>query len=547
MTNQMQPIFILPEGTLRNTGRSAQKANIAAAKAVAETIRTTLGPKGMDKMLVDSMGDVVITNDGATILDEMEIEHSAAKMLVEIVKVQENEVGDGTTTAVILSGELLKNAEALIDKNIHPTVIARGYKEASEKVQEILQILGKDISIKDRDTLIKVATTAMTGKNVELARKTLANIAVDAILKVAETENKTIVIDTANIKIEKKQGGSIDDSQLIDGIVLDKDRVNADMPKTVKGAKIALLDTTVEIKETETEAKIQITDPKQLQAFLDTEEKMLRDMAEKIVKSGANVVICQKGIDDLAQHFLAKRGIYAIRRVKESDIKSLAKATGGRVVANIDDLKPTDLGHAGLVEERKIHKENYTFVEQCKNPKAVSIILRGGSEHVVAEVERAMTDAIGDLAAAITVGKCVAGGGAIEVEVAKRLRAHADKLSGREQLAVQAFADALEVIPRTLAENAGIDPIDALTDLKAQHDKGNSLAGLDVFTGKPEDMWAKGVIEPLKIKTQAIASASEVAIMLLRIDDVISASKLGRGATGSPRMMPDMSGAGGEY
>ncbi|MEM4248097.1 MAG: thermosome subunit beta [Candidatus Nanoarchaeia archaeon] len=540
MTNQVQPIFILPEGAMRNTGKSAQKANIAAAKAVADTVRTTLGPKGMDKMLVDSMGDVIISNDGVTILDEMEIEHPAAKMMVEIAKVQEDEIGDGTTTAVILGGELLKNAETLIDKNIHPTVIARGYKDAAEQAQKILRELGKDISAKDRESLKKVATTAMTGKNVELARESLANIAVDAVLRILDGDK----IDTDNIKIEKKEGSGIDDSILVDGIVIDKERVHADMPISVKGAKIALLDCALEIKETETEAKIQITDPQQLHSFLATEEKMLRDMVDKVVASGANVVVCQKGIDDLAQHFLAKKGIYAVRRVKQSDITALAKATGARIISNIDDLKPTDLGFAGLVEERKIHKENFTFIEQCKNPKAVSIILRGGTEHVVAEVERAMTDAIGDLAAAITVGKCVAGGGAIEVELAKRLRTYAEKLSGREQLAVQAFAESLEIVPRTLAENAGIDPIDALTSLKSEHDKGNIFAGLNVNTGKAEDMWAKGVIEPLKIKTQAISSASEAAIMLLRIDDIISASKLGKQSMGQ---MPPGGMEGPEY
>jgi len=540
MNNQVQPIFILPEGAMRNTGKSAQKANIAAAKAVADTVRTTLGPKGMDKMLVDSMGDVIISNDGVTILSEMEIEHPAAKMMVEIAKVQEDEVGDGTTTAVILGGELLKNAETLIDKNIHPTVIARGYKDAAEQAQKILRELAKDISIKDRETLKKIATTAMTGKNVEIARESLANIAVDAVLRVSDG-NK---IDTGNIKIEKKEGSSIDDSILVDGIVIDKERVHSDMPTFVKGAKIALLDIALEIKETETEAKIQITDPQQLHSFLATEEKMLRDMVDKVVSSGANVVICQKGIDDLAQHFLAKKNIYAIRRVKQSDIAALAKATGARIVSNFDDLKPTDLGFAGLVEERKIHKESFTFIEQCKNPKAVSIILRGGTEHVVAEVERAMTDAIGDLAAAITIGKCVAGGGAIEVELAKRLRKYSETLSGREQLAVQAFAESLEIIPRTLAENAGIDPIDALTALKSEHDKGNVFAGLNVNTGKAEDMWAKGIIEPLKIKTQAISSASEAAIMLLRIDDIISASKLGKSPMG--QMPPGAEGMG-EY
>jgi archaeal chaperonin len=529
MTNQqVQPIFILPEGTMRNTGRTAQKANISAAKAVADTVRTTLGPKGMDKMLVDSVGDVVITNDGVTILDEMEIEHPAAKMMVEIAKVQEDEVGDGTTTAVVLGGELLKSAESLLDKNIHPTVIAKGYKMASEKAQIILNELSKPILLKDTDSLKKIAMTAMTGKNVEIAREKLADIALSAVLKIAGSDGKN-ELDRDDIKIEKKEGGGIDDSQMIDGVVIDKEKVHADMPKSIKNAKIALLDCALEIKETETEAKIQVADPKQLQAFLDQEEKMLKHMVDVVSKSGANVVFCQKGIDDVIQHYLAKKEIYAARRVKESDMKALAKATGARVTASLNDLKSDDLGFAGLVEERKLHKESMTFVERCKNPKAVTILLRGGTEHVVAEVERAMTDAIGDLIATIVVGKAVAGGGAVEIELAKRMREFADTLSGREQLAVQAFADTLEVIPRTLAENAGLDPIDSLTALKARHDKGDTMVGLNVSNGKAEDMWANGVIEPLKIKTQAIQSASEAAIMLLRIDDVISASKLSRG------------------
>ncbi len=539
MTNNVQPIFILPEGTLRNTGKSAQKANIAAAKAVAETVRTTLGPKGMDKMLVDSMGDVVISNDGVTILGEMEIEHPAAKMMVEIAKVQEDEVGDGTTTAVVLAGELLKQAEFLIDKNVHPTVIAKGYKMATEKAQQLLQGICRKVDVKDRMTLLNIARTAMTGKNVELAREKLAEIAVDAVLKVLETgSNGSVSIDSDNIKIEKKEGGGIDDSELIDGIVIDKEKVHPDMPKVTRDAKIALLDCALEIKETETDAKIQVDDPRQLQAFIESEQKMLKDMAEKISASGANVVFTQKGIDDLVQHYLAKKGIYAARRVKKTDIEALAKATGAKIIANLDDLRQNDLGFAGIVEEKKLHKESMTFIQHCKNPKAVSILLRGGTEHVVAEVERAMTDAVGDVSATISVGKYVAGGGACEVELAKLLRAFAETLSGREQLAVQAFAEALDVIPRTLAENAGIDPIDALTELKAKHDNGEIFAGLDVFTGKAVDMALKGVIEPLKIKTQAIQSASETAIMLLRIDDVISAAKLEKGGAGRMPGMP---------
>jgi len=538
MTNQVQPVFILPEGALRNTGKSAQKTNIAAAKAVAETVRTTLGPKGMDKMLVDTMGEVVITNDGVTILDEMQIEHPAAKMIVEVAKTQEDEVGDGTTTAVVLSGELLSAAETLIDKNIHPTVIAKGYQLATEKALEILNRIGKDISTDDRETLTKIAITAMTGKNVEMAREKLAEIAVDAVLKVIEEKDGKYFVDSENIKIEKKEGGSVDDSKLINGLVLDKEKVHSAMPSIVKNAKIALLDCALEIKEPETDAKIQINDPAQLQAFIEREEQEIKQMIEKIVSSGANVVFCQKGIDDLAQHYLAKNGIYAVRRVAKSDIEALSKATGAKIVAKVKDLKESDLGFAGLVEERKLGKDNMTFVEECKNPKAVSIIIRGGTEHVVTEVERALKDAIGDLVAAIIVGKCVAGGGASEVEVAKRLREFAETLSGREQLAVQAFAETLEVIPRTLAENAGLDPIDCLTELKAKHDKGEVDAGLNVFAGRTENMWEKGVIEPLKIKTQAIQSASDAAIMLLRIDDVISAGKLEKGPENQGMQMP---------
>ncbi|MGB9675248.1 MAG: thermosome subunit alpha [Candidatus Nanoarchaeia archaeon] len=525
MTKQVQPILILPESTLRNTGKMAQKANIAAAKAVADTVRTTLGPKGMDKMLVDTMGDITITNDGVTILEELEVEHPAAKIMIEVAKVQEAEVGDGTTTAVILAGELLKNAEELLDKNVHPTVIAKGYQLAAERAQKILEEIAKPIKPTDKELLKKIAMTAMTGKNVEIARENLAQIAIDAILRIAETKNGGLEIDTSNIKIEKKEGGGIDDSALINGIVLDKEKVHADMPTSIKNAKIAVLECPLEIKETETEAKIQVADPKQLQAFIEQEQKMLKEMVDKIVAAGANVVFCQKGIDDLVQHYLAKKKILAARRIKESDIQALAKATGAKIVANLDDLKPEDLGKAGLVEERKVHKESMIFVEGCENPKAVTILLRGGTEHVVAEVERAMTDAIGDLAAALTVGKFVCGGGAIEVELAKRLRAYAETLSGREQLAVQAFANSLEIVPRTLAENAGLDPIDVLTELKAWHDKGKIDTGLDVFTGKAADMFEKGVIEPLKIKTQAIKSATEVAMMTLRIDDVIAAGK----------------------
>jgi len=540
MSRDMQPIFILPEGTQRSTGRNAQRTNIMAAKLVAETVRTTLGPKGMDKMIVDSLGDVTITNDGVTILEEMQIEHPSAKMIVEVAKTQEDEVGDGTTTAVVIAGELLKNAEDLLDKEIHPTVVARGYRLAEAKAQEILNEMAENINENDESTLRKIAETAMTGKGAENAKEKLSEIAVKAVKMVMEKENGKNIIDLGNVKLEKKVGASVHDSELIEGIVLDKERVNAGMPRQVKNAKIALIDSAVEIKSTEIDAKIQITDPNQMQAFIDMEENMLRGKVEKIAKSGANVVVCQKGIDDIAQHFLAKKGIYAVRRAKESDMKALVRATGGKVVTNLDDLSPDDLGKAGVVEEVKVGDEQMTYVKDCKNPKSVTILIRGGTEHVVDEVKRAMEDAIGDVSAALTVGKIVAGAGAPEIELAKQLRKYAESLSGREQLAVQAFADAVEVIPRTLAENAGIDPIDILTELKAAHDKNQKWAGIDVFTGKVVDSWKQGVIEPLKIKTQAISSASEVAVMILRIDDVIAGSGKSDGGMPPGGMPPGM-------
>jgi thermosome len=522
--NQIQPIFILPEGTQRSTGRNAQRTNIMAAKLVAETVRTTLGPKGMDKMIVDSMGDVIVTNDGVTILEEMQIEHPAAKMMVEIAKTQEDEIGDGTTTAVVIAGELLKNAEDLLEKEVHPTVIAKGYRLAETKAQEILKNIAEGVSEKDDASLRKIATTAMTGKGAENSKEKLAEITVKAVKSVLEKNGEQINIDDENIKLEKKVGSAVEDSELIEGIVLDKERVHTGMPKKVENAKIALLDAAVEIKNTEIDAKIQITDPNQLQAFLDQEEKMIREKVEVIAKSGANVLVCQKGIDDIAQHFLTKKGIYAVRRAKKSDMEALARATGAKIVSSLKDLTADDLGKAGLVEEIKIGEENMTYIRKCKNPKSVTILVRGGTEHVVDEVKRAMEDAIGDVASALISGKVVAGAGACEIELAKGLNKYAQSLSGREQLAVQAFANAMEVIPRTLAENAGLDPIDILTELKALHDKGQKWAGINVFTGKPMDAWKSGVIEPLKIKTQAVSSASEVAVMILRIDDVIAGS-----------------------
>lgn len=530
---QQQPIYILPENTQRYMGKDAQRNNIMAARIVAETVRTTLGPKGMDKMIVDSLGDITITNDGVTILKEMQIEHPAAKMIVEVAKTQDEQVGDGTTTAVILAGELLKNAEKLLDQNIHPTVITKGYNVASEKAQELLKNMAETISINDKSILLKIAITSMIGKH-GASKEKLATILLDAVQEVIE--NNKIDIDA--IKLEKKVGGGIEDTELVRGIVLDKERVNSSMPTKLTNCKIALLDCALEVKSPETDTKIQISDPSQLQGFLDQEERILRGIVEKVTSSGANVVFCQKGIDDIAQYFLAKQGIFAARRVKKSDMDKLAKATGAKIVSKISELSDLELGFAGDVEELKINNEQLTYIRQCKNPRAVTILIRGGTEHVVDEIERAMTDSLNCLIASLHDGKVVAGAGAVEIELAKGLRSFANSLSGREQLAVLAFAESVEVVPRTLAENAGLDPIDILTELKAKHDSGMKWAGVDVNTGKVMDAWMNGVIEPLKIKTQAIKSASEVAELILRIDDVIAGSSSRNPQQGmNPEMM----------
>jgi len=538
-TQQVQPIFILPEGSQRTIGRDAQRTNILAAKVVAETVRTTLGPKGMDKMLVDSLGDITVTNDGVTILEEMQIEHPAAKMIVEVAKSQESEVGDGTTTAVVIAGELLKKAEDLLDQEIHPTVITRGYRLAAEKALSILNSIAENVSEKDEDVLKKIAMTAMTGKGAEAAKEKLAELTVKAVKNVIDIIDGEKVIDSENIRIEKKTGAPVENTELIEGVVIDKERVHSAMSKIVRNAKIALIDCPIEIKNTEIDAKIQITDPTQMQAFLTMEEKMLKEMVEKIAKTGANVVFCQKGIDDGAAYYLAKKGIYACRRVKKSDMEGLARATGAKIVTNIDDLTANDLGSAGIVEEKKIGEEQMTFVRECKHPKTVTILVRGGTEHVADEVKRAITDAVGDIIASLKIGKVVAGAGAAEVELARQIRQFSTSLSGREQLAVNAFADAVEIIPRTLAENAGLDPIDVLTELKSNHDKGKKWAGINVFTGKVIDSWKEGIIEPLKIKTQAISSASEVAVMILRIDDVILSKGEGKSGGGKVPEMPE--------
>ncbi len=536
-----QPILILPEGTNRFLGRDAQRMNIMAGKVLAETVRTTLGPKGMDKMLVDSLGDIVVTNDGVTILKEMDIEHPAAKMLVEVAKTQEDEVGDGTTTAVIIAGELLKKAEGLLDQDIHPTIIAMGYRQAAEKAQEILNVISIDAD--DRDTLLKVAMTAMTGKGTEKARKPLAELIVSAVKQVEEEGE----VDKDHIKIEKKDGAVVDDSTLVQGVIIDKERVHPGMPSKIEDAKIALLNSAIEVKETEVDAEIRITDPAQMQAFIEQEEQMIRDMIYKIEDSGANVLFCQKGIDDLAQHYLAKAGILAVRRVKKSDMEKLAKATGAKVVTNLEDLSFNDLGEAGKVVERKISGDEMIFVEECKDPKAVTLLVRGSTSHVVDEIERAVDDAIGVVASTVEDKKVVAGGGAPEIAISKGLKEYADSISGREQLAVSAFAEALEIVPKTLAENAGLDSIDALVDLRAAHEK-SLYMGLDVFQGDVTDMYRAGVVEPQRVKKQAIQSAAEAAEMILRIDDVIASTGAGRapdmegmeGMGGMPGGMPPM-------
>ncbi len=515
-----QPIVLLPDNYSRLIGRDAQRTNIMAARIVAETVRTTLGPKGMDKMLVDSLGDITVTNDGVTILEEMEIQHPAAKMMVEIAKTQEEEVGDGTTTAVVIAGELLKQANELLDQEIHPTILAKGYRLASEKAEATLKKMAIKVDDKKREYMLKVAKTAMTGKSAEVARDKLAQLLVDAIIQISDKNE----VDLNNVKIEKRTGGGIDDTVLIHGIVIDKERVHSEMPSKMGNAKILLLDAALEVKETETDAQIRITSPDQLQAFLEQEEKTLNDMVNKIEKSGANVVFCQKGIDDFVQHLLAKKGIYAVRRVKKSDMEKLAKATGGKISNSLKSIDNVDIGFAGKVYEKKFGDNALTFVTDCKNPKAVTLLVRGSTEHILDEIERAIEDALGDLGSVIRNGTIVPGGGAPEIEVAKELEEFSQGMAGREQLAVKAFAKSMEIIPRTLAENAGLDPIDMIVELKASHESGNKHHGVDVFKGTIVDMLKQGVIEPLEVKTQAIKSASETAILILRIDDVIAAS-----------------------
>jgi thermosome len=532
-----QPIIIMPEDTSRLLGRDAQRMNIMAAKALAGIVRTTLGPKGMDKMLVDGMGDIVVTNDGVTILREMDIEHPAAKMLVEVAKTQEDEVGDGTTTAVIIAGELLKKAEDLLEQDIHPTIITMGFRNAAAKAREILEDISMDA--KDTETLKDVAMTAMTGKGTETAREPLADLIVSAVQQVEDDGE----VDKKNINIQRIQGATVNDSEIVNGVVIDKGRADPTMPKVIKDAKIALLKYPIEVKDLETDAKIKLTDPAQMQAFIEQEEEMIRDMVEKVIDSGANVIFCQKGIDDLAQHYLSREGIIALKRVRKSDMLRLERATGAQLVTNIEDLSSDDLGNAGKVYEKKVFDEVLTFIEDCPDAKAVSIILRGSTKHVAEEVERAVEDAIGVVSATIEDGKVVSGGGAPEIAISKGLREYADTISGREQLAIGAFADALEVVPRTLAENAGQDQIDALVDLRAAHEKNHHM-GLDVFKGEVTNMKQAKVIEPQRVKKQAILSAAEAAEMILRIDDMIASTSTKAPDMGEG-MPPGMGGMGG--
>jgi archaeal chaperonin len=539
-TNSGQPVLILKEGTTRNRGKEAQRNNIMAARVIGEVLKTTLGPRGMDKMLIDSLGDITITNDGAAILNEIEVEHPAAKIMVEIAKTQDDMVGDGTTTAVVLASELLKKAEELLDQNIHPTILVSGYRKAAQKAIEIIGKNSVPVDLDDRKTMLKVALTSMGSKAVGGAKDHLAEISIDAVKQISEKRGDKMIADIDNLQLVKKTGKSLLETELVLGVIIDKEVVHPGMPRKKENAKIALLDSALEIEKTEISAEIRIKDPNQMKAFLDQEDSMLKDMVTKIKASGAQVVFCQKGIDDMVQHYLSKEGIMAARRVKESDMEKLARATAGRIVSNLDDLKAQDLGFAGSVEERKIGDDKMIFVEKCKDPHSVAILIRAGLERMVDEAERAMTDSLSVVSDVIENNKIVAGGGAIEVEIAKELRKYANRVGGREQLAIEAFADAMEVIPRSLSENAGLEPIDILVALRSAHEKEDGkYFGVNVFTGKVQNSIESGVIEPIVVKEQAIKSAAESAAMILRIDDVITATKPKGGAPGGPPGGPE--------
>ena len=547
MSAQGQPVIILKEGSGESRGREAQRNDITAAKLIAEIVRTSLGPRGMDKMLVDTMGDVTITNDGATMLKELDVQHPAAKMMVEISKATDNEVGDGTTSAVVVAGSLLDKAEELIVKDVHPVVIVDGYSKAAEKAQKILEDIAEKVNPTERSDLQKIATTSMLTKLVNEDAPHLATVVVDAILLISEKAEKGFKSDIDNVKVEKKPGGAITDTQLISGMVLDKEVVHSGMPKRIEEAKIAVVNSPLEIEKTEFSAEIRINDPEQMQKFMDEESNILKAMVEKVKDAGANVLICQKGIDDLAQHFLAKSGVLAVRRVKESDMTKLSKATGARMVTNLDDLTEKDLGYAKLVEERKMEDDKWVFIEGCRNPKAVTILVRGGTQRIVDEAERALHDALMVTKDVVELPAIVAGGGAPEEEVSVQLRTWAQKLSGREQLAALKFADAIESIPLTLAENAGMDPIDTQVDLRSRHGKEGKWFGVDAMNGKVADMYARSVVEPLAVKLQILRAATEAASMILRIDDVIAAGKMkapptppGGGGGGGMGGMPPM-------
>ena len=540
------PVLILKEGSSRSRGRDAWRANTTAARIVAEAVKSALGPKGMDKMLVNSLGDITVTSDGRTILDEMDVEHPAAKMMVEVAKTQDEEVGDGTSTTVIVAGELLGKAEGLINKNVHPVVIVEGYNKAASKALETLEKIAIPVKPTEKEFLKKVAVTSMASKLVSENKEQLAEIAVEAVLHVAQKVGDEYRTDLDDIMVEKKPGESVTETKFIEGLVLDKEVVHSGMPKRVEKAKIALLESALEVKKTEFDAKINVNHPGQMESFLREEEKMLKEMVEKIVATGGNVVICQKGIDDMAQHFLARKGMLAVQRANKPDMEKLAKATGGKVVTNLDDLTEKDLGYAELVEERKIGDDKMTFIEGCKNPRSTAILIRGGTEGIVDEAERSIHDALCVARDVVQEPKILAGGGSPEMEIARALRDHAESLPGREQLAVQSFAEAIETVPSTLGENAGLDPIDILSELRSRHEKGEKWAGVDVFKGKINDMKELEVYDPLAVKKQAIKSATEAATMILRIDDVITAGKMQAPPTphGGPRKMPS-AGYGG--